>query len=550
MGRLTALSIKNFRSVGDEIKIRFPEGLPLVLLGENNVGKSNVARALDLVLGERWPGSWDPEDHDFHQRDKNLTIEIVASLQGVGREKYGSWESITSLILRYPPQEDRFFLMEIDGGSESGFVPNEIRDQCPCIVIGADRRLSYELSYASKYTLLSKVMRRFHASLTADPDRVASLKAGFSDVKDLFEEVAEFATFRAELQAQSDELASNLDYRLSIDFSAYDPSNFFHALKVTPTQGEDIRAFDELGTGQGQMLALAFTYAYAKAFKGGDEGLVLVIEEPEAHLHPLAQRWVARRIRDVTSEGVQVLVTTHSPAFLDIMGLEGMVLLKKDDAATYASQFTAEQLATRCAELGAKSAATSILPFYAAAATEELLAGFFARTVVLVEGPTESFAFPTLLRRIETDVEREGIAVISCQGVGNLAKWYRMFTVYGIPTYVVFDNDSREDADESRRRDLLEALGIPEGERGALLSASSLQLADSYAVCGINFEETMAALFDPDYKRLEAEAANVHGLTTKPLVARYVADHLPDGHAGWDSIKALDLRIKSRSATV
>jgi putative ATP-dependent endonuclease of the OLD family len=548
VGRLTALSIKNYRSIGDEIKIRFPEGLPLVLLGENNVGKSNVARALDLVLGERWPGSWDPDDHDFHQRDKSLTIEIVASLQDVGREnRYGNWEPITAFILRYPPQEDRFFLMEIDGASENAYVPNEVREQCRCIVIGADRRLSYELSYASKYTLLSKVMRRFHESLTADPDRVASLKDGFSDVKALFEEVPEFATFRSELQAQSDELSSNLDYRLAIDFSAYDPSHYFHALKVAPMQNDDVRTFDELGTGQGQMLALAFTYAYAKAFKGGDEGLVLVIEEPEAHLHPLAQRWVARRIRDVAAEGVQVLVTTHSPAFLDIMGLEGMVLLKKDDAVTYASQFTAEQLAMKCAVLGAKSTATSILPFYAAAATEELLAGFFARTVVLVEGPTESFAFPTLLRKINTDVEREGIAVISCQGVGNLAKWYRMFTVYGIPTYLVFDNDSKEDADESRRRDLLQTLAVPEGDRAAILSSSSFLIADSYAVCGVNFEETMRTLFAPDYEQLEAEASDLHGLTTKPLVARYAADNLPDDHAGWRSIKDLDARIKSKS---
>ena len=547
MGRLTALSVKNFRSIGDEIKIRFPEGLPLVLLGENNVGKSNVARALDLVLGERWPGSWDPDDHDFHQRDKSLTIEIVANLEGVGRERYGTWEPVTALILRYPPLEDRFFLMEIDGASETGFVPNEVRDQCPCIVIGADRRLSYELSYASKYTLLSKVMRRFHQSLTADPARVESLKAGFSDVKLLFEEVPEFAAFRSELQAQSDELASNLDYRLAIDFSAYDPSNYFHALKVAPTQNDDVRTFDELGTGQGQMLALAFAYAYAKAFKGGDEGLVLVIEEPEAHLHPLAQRWVARRIRAVAAEGVQVLVTTHSPAFLDILGLEGMVLLKKDEQVTFTSQFTAGQLATACSALGAKSTSTSILPFYAAAATEELLGGFFARTVVLVEGPTESFAFPTLLRKIDTDVEREGIAVISCQGVGNLAKWYRMFTVYGIPTYVVFDNDSKEDADESRRRDLLEALIVPESDRGAILSSSTLLIGDRYAVCGINFEETMRRLFAPDYEQLEAEATDLHGLTTKPLVARYAADNLPDGHAGWDSIRELDARIKLRN---
>ena len=523
--------------------MRFPEGVPVVLLGENNVGKSNVVRALDLVLGERWPGSWDPEDHDFHDRNRDLTIEIVASLEGVGREKYGSWESVTSLILRYPPQTDRSFLMEVDGGSETGFVPNEVRDQCPCIVVGADRRLSYELSYASKYTLLSKVMRRFHASLVADPARVAALKVGFKDVKDLFEQVPEFSTFQTQLQEQSDELVANLDYRLDIDFSAYDPSNYFHALQVAPRQGNDIRTFDELGTGQGQMLALAFAYAYAKAFKGGDEGLILVIEEPEAHLHPLAQHWVAKRIRAVANEGVQVIVTTHSPSFLDIMGLEGMVLLKKDDNVSYATQFTASQLAAKCSAMKAKTTPTSILPFYSAAATETILAGFFARKIVLVEGPTESLALPVLLRRGGLEVEREGIAVISCDGVGNLAKWFRMFTSYEIPTYVVFDNDSREDADASRRNDLLAALAIPEVDRGPLLSTTNWETGDTCTVFGVNYEKTMRNAFTPNYEILEKEAADRHGLTTKPLVARYVADNLPQEHVGWKHVEALRTRL-------
>lgn len=543
MGRLASLSIKNFRSIGPEILVRFPEGVPVVLLGENNVGKSNVVRALDLVLGERWPGSWDPEDHDFHARDKDLTIEVIASLEGVGHERRGSWESVTSLILRYPPETDRSFLMEVDGGLEVGYVSNEIRDQCPCIVVGADRRLSYELSYASKYTLLSKVMRRFHASLISDPARVAALKVGFKDVKDLFEQVPEFSTFQTQLQEQSDELVANLDYRLDIDFSAYDPSNYFHALQVAPRQGDEIRTFDELGTGQGQMLALAFAYAYAKAFKGGDEGLILVIEEPEAHLHPLAQQWVAKRIRAVANEGVQVIVTTHSPSFLDIMGLEGMVLLKKEDNVSYPTQLTASQLADKCSALKAKTTSTSILPFYAAAVTESILAGFFARKIVLVEGPTESLALPVLLQRRGLEVEREGMAVISCDGVGNLAKWFRMFSSYEIPTYVVFDNDSKEDADASRRNDLLAALAIPEAGRGALMSTTDWEIGDACTVFGINYEKTMRDAFTPDYESLEKEAADKHGLTTKPLVARYVAANLPKDHAGWKRVDDLRNRL-------
>ena len=54
MGRVRSLQIAGYRSVRDDILVLFPENTPIVLVGENNSGKSNIVRALDLVLGESW----------------------------------------------------------------------------------------------------------------------------------------------------------------------------------------------------------------------------------------------------------------------------------------------------------------------------------------------------------------------------------------------------------------------------------------------------------------------------------------------------------------
>ncbi len=72
-------------------------------------------------------------------------------------------------------------------------------------------------------------------------------------------------------------MLESMSYGLQIDFSAYDPSNYFHSLKVFPQEGDDIRTFEELGTGQEQLLALAFSYAFAKGFY---RGIILVVKEP------------------------------------------------------------------------------------------------------------------------------------------------------------------------------------------------------------------------------------------------------------------------------
>ena len=48
-----------------------------------------------------------------------------------------------------------------------------------------------------------------------------------------------------------------------------------------------------------------------------EKGDLLIIEEPEAHLHPEAQRKIAETVVRLVRAGVRVMVTTHSDYFLD-----------------------------------------------------------------------------------------------------------------------------------------------------------------------------------------------------------------------------------------
>jgi putative ATP-dependent endonuclease of OLD family len=61
---LSRLYIKNFRSI-KEVDLRFKPGKN-VIIGRNNAGKSNIIRALDLVLGETSP---------TYARSENVTVE-------------------------------------------------------------------------------------------------------------------------------------------------------------------------------------------------------------------------------------------------------------------------------------------------------------------------------------------------------------------------------------------------------------------------------------------------------------------------------------------
>lgn len=220
-------------------------------------------------------------------------------------------------------------------------------------------------------------------------------------------------------------------------------------------------------------------------------------------------------------ENVQVILTTHSPAFIDIMGLEGLVRLDKRNGATHAVQLTSNELAMHCRVLGATMAdPANILEFYEACSTAEILRGFFASRIMLVEGPTESLALPEYFKKSGRSLVAEGIDIIPVEGKNNLAKWYRLFTAYGIPTYVVFDCD--DDINSQGNRDILRALNARTPHPP--ISNEAINVFPTYAIFPVKFEESFRQLFGISYDSLEKEAANLH--SSKPLKARYVASRI------------------------
>jgi len=549
VGRIRKFVVEGYRSVCHPIEVNMPDRIPLVLIGENNAGKSNLVRALDLVLGEFWPGNYEPEDHEFYGRDRSSgLIKIEVSLNNVTDTSYGRNDQVNSLVWQVIPGDPDRFKMTYGAKSGTGRVNGLVRDQCTCILVSADRRLSYQLGYSSKYTALSKLTKKFHDALSANAWRVDDLKNQYGKVVEVFHEVEEFVDFQDELKRQIADLSGNLAYSLGIDFSPYDPSNYFRSLRVQPAEGGAPRTFEELGTGQEQVLAICFIYAYAKAFHNVD-GLILMIEEPEAHLHPLAQHWLAEKIREIAAQGVQIVVTTHSPAFLDVLSLSGIVRVFKGQEGTETIQLTARDLAKHCLASGAeKTSESTVLPFYAAAATEEILAGLFARKVVLVEGPTEALALPIYLARVGLHPTREGIAFIPVGGVNSLPRWWRFFTAYEVPCYVIFDNDSESGKQRVGQEEVLRTIGLSEDDIGWLADNDDWIADDAFCSFGVDFESTLRQWFDGSYEELEREASNNFGLDTrnsKPLRARFIAERLSldNGSIGWGMLHELAQRI-------
>jgi len=547
MIRVQRLKIAGYRSISEPIEIRFPENMPLVLIGENNAGKSNIVRALEILLGERRSKSYTLESHEVHGRSASIQAAGLPVTLSVTLEDK---DSTTLEIGLYPRSRPRQLEFQVRTPDDSSVIDTETdpREKIICLFIGAERQIENEVKNTSGSTLLSRLSTQLHRVVAQKPELGEQFAKIEEQLNRLLLQIPTYATFETKLRQELDSFKEITEFDLSFKLHL-DEKNYFRSLRAVLTESHQERSFEELGTGQEQILAICLAYAYASSVYEANK-VLLVIEEPEAHLHPLAQRWVAEKLRDLAKAGVQVIITTHSPAFLDILGLEGWVRVYKQSGKTRVVQLSTEILTNYCKKKGASRATEdNILDYYSTSATEEILSGMFARIVFLVEGATEALALPIYLQKVGLNTNQEGIAIIPVHGKGKLAPWWRFFTAFGIPCYVAFDNDKSDDPKARKRSDILTTIGYDCCAQNVLETTEFL-VETRFAVFGGNFESCMRQHFGVQYEQLEQKAKDtfqIEAHSGKPLIARFVASQLgyDASSDGWKRFEMLAKQLRA-----
>jgi putative ATP-dependent endonuclease of OLD family len=160
-----------------------------------------------------------------------------------------------------------------------------------------------------------------------------------------------------------------------------------------------------LGLNNVLYIAILIEYFRKRIATGRSAGELILIEEPEAHLHPQLQLTLLEALRALP---FQSILTTHSTNIASKAALNSFILLTD----TGASAPFAAALATNTV-LSDEDVAD--LERYLDATKSSLL---FARKVMLVEGAAEVLLIPPLVKEtMDINLEREGISVIPIHGV-------------------------------------------------------------------------------------------------------------------------------------
>lgn len=436
--KLKRVVIENFRSIR-RIEFDFPESNLLVLVGANNAGKSNIIRAVNNILGPDWWSHDRLETHDFYARDQQNKIFISLTFD-TGEIASFEWDDEKS--------EYRAFL----NCFKKRYLTNEFKARCPCTYLGANRSFDRHMSFYD-WTLLGKIRKTFHRRSANIADE---LDKKFNEIVALFDQVSGFPEFKRDFTEFFNEMQADVPLKVSVDFKPFTPSNYFKTMQVLASdsaQGGRDLDLEELGEGTRNLVLLALLRSYALNLQqhGEEIGGILALEEPEIYLHPQAQRNLFRVLREIASSGIQVIISTHSSCFVDTEYFDSIGLVRKvNDPENEGCQHTVLTLVPKaalvehCHKTGvpeSKATIENITEYYKSTSNYRLNEAFFARFVILVEGETEELALPEYLAAAGLDCDRRGVSVIAVQGKNQIPKYWRLFSKFGIPMLVVFDND-------------------------------------------------------------------------------------------------------------
>lgn len=467
--KIKRIAIKNYKSIKD-IDVSFSDNVN-VFVGENSVGKSNIFNALEWVLGASYPSFSNISQEAYYNGDQSLPISIKIFFDD---DNYLAMESVW--VDKSGRRKNGLHLNTYD------YVTDDTRQKYVSAFIGVDRKIS-DNPAANRWTILGRLLQDINSLFIKDEcedeygNRVSkseAFKAKMISLRDEFlfsvkndDNVNIMERFSTILSEETARQLNRNPSDFSMDLNIYDPWNYYRTLQIIVNESESNMKFraSELGMGVQASITIAILKAYSELKL--KNSTPIFIDEPELFLHPQGRRNFYKIIRELADSGTQVFLTTHSTEFIDLYHFDELnVVRKSKEKGTYirkaVPQDFVEDYSIRSHR---KSDVDDIMAIYANAFentsdSQKSCEAIFARKVILVEGCSEVLIVPYLFELCGFDLILNGITVVRCGGKSELDRFYRLYSEFGIPCYIIFDGDYQNKGKDDEKSTIEKNHGI------------------------------------------------------------------------------------------
>jgi len=452
-------------AIDHPLTLRLRRGLN-ILVGPNDSGKTAIIDAARFVLWTRGDEYLRLEPGDFHfkadgTRVNELFIRCTfESLTPDEEARFLEWCSNESGTLRMHVCL-RASLRKAAGGGESVITQYRAGRNADSLPLEGDLREYLKATYlrplrdaerelrSGRRSRLSRILGALPAMASqaarAQPGRPETLRDTMDEADTKVEANPAVREVQSNVNTSYLDDLSFADDRLAATLGLGAKDSFDQLLErlelyLNPPPGRTVRLVR--GLGYNNLLFMAAELLLLQSHP--DQIPVLLLEEPEAHLHPqhqtlfmqVLERKAALVPAGEAGQQVQVLLSTHSPQLAAGADLDAMVMVLGHRVFPLAKGMT---------KLEADDYA--FLRRFLSATKANL---FFARGLVIVEGDAENILLPALAAKIGRPFGKHGVSIVNV-GHRGLFRYSRILqraddALVPVPVALIPDRDVPPDA--------------------------------------------------------------------------------------------------------
>jgi len=249
----------------------------------------------------------------------------------------------------------------------------------------------------------------------------------------------------------------------------FDWSNFLKVSFRTNDNDKPIPLYFR-GDGFRRITMMSYFEYLAEENKNEHQNIIFGFEEPETFLHPSAQEQLFEKLINMTENGYQVLITSHSPTIIAKSSRDKMMHIVRE-----ANKFVLNQT---------KLNISKIIKDLGISVENQFIKEFEkSKMLILVEGirDVNAFQYTSKLykdnKKIQDDFKDKGIVFIPIGGCNSIQHWVALDLINALdkPFFIIQDSDKVNLKSQSNNEADLKNLGFKEKEEFHILYKRNLE---------------------------------------------------------------------------